>query len=195
MVLMTFNVSMLNASEMINIFGLKNQDFAEVSSKKLNRYKINDNLMINIKLDKTDEQDGYMSKKSIGTIEGVFKAPILDNWVYTSELFLASNYKGFITLKDETGSEILFSYGTGENRYYDIRFYAGQDKRIEGKVNNNFKFKVLYINGKVTCHLDNKKIYTSPKRFGKLKSFTQQVRSNGEKKDILLDLNLQEIKK
>ena len=104
--LMILIVSTIDASTMVNIFGLKNQDFEDLTTKKINRYKINDNLMVSLKLLKSTQVDGYYPEGGRGSISLKFKRPAIKNWVYTTSIYAGDGNKySTMTFVDETGIE------------------------------------------------------------------------------------------
>ena len=196
LLLVVLSVSAVSGSELVKVFGLKDQEFAEVTVKKLNRYKINDNLMITIRLSKTDFLDGYKFSpnyggKNAGYLAGKFKKAYLENWVYLVDAdFFTSPYYGkdrdsYITFTDENGLKMRIHMPINQVRI--------ADKSIN--INRRTSIKVVYTNKKLTVYVDERKLYSSSKRFGKLKLFEENFFDKGDNKyDVLVDTTLLEVK-
>jgi len=182
------SISVLNASSVVSVFGLKDQDFAELEAGTLNRYKINDNLMISTNLGKTDKMDGYFfnSYRIAGFFEGKFKKPVLDNWAYTVDLFFDQSNVPLqkITFMDENGL-------TFDLKYRPFDPFIIKNKKFS-RATQRTKIKIVFINGTVTYYVNDKKLNSVSQRFGKLKSFRQELSSES---NIMLDMHLQKLEK
>lgn len=205
LLLVVLSISALNAVEFEKVFGLKDQEFAEVSDKKLNKYKVNDNLIVSLQLSKIEELDGYRhySKNggnNKGYINGEFITPKLKNWTFIEDIDLAMGYGGrdTILLKfiDESGFDLTSTIKLRNGTVYTGNICSG-DKCLEIR-RGRYTIRVTFINNKFTFKINDTLLYSSKKRFGKLKKFEQILYSDGdlsdEPFDNLIDITLSEVK-
>jgi len=180
------SVSVANGATLEKVFGLKDQDFAEVTVNKLNKYKISDNLIFGMQMSKVDKFDGYQGKYWNTT----FKKPYLKNWVFIEKAWFFAN-KNQMTFTDENGLELTIRI-----KKYNVS--AGD--RITNKdtaYQKQVMIKVLFVNNTYTVYVNDDKLYSSKKRFSKLKSINQKMRYDGigrNTTDTLIDITLSEIK-
>lgn len=197
LLLAILSVSMLNASEVSKVFSLKDNNYGDVTSTKTNKYQINKNLILSLKLDKTDELDGYMYRynSKSGYNGGLLELNIFNkkikNWVFTENIFLNrddSDAKRFLTFVDNTGIELPI--------YFTYKITKVSDKSLNtNSSDDNIKLKVLYVNNTLSVYYNDNKIYSNKKRFSNLKYIRQNFYYEGSgDKDILIDLTLSEIK-
>ena len=180
------SVGVVQGSNLTNVFALKNQDFAELSSKKLNRYKMNDNFLFALKAAKVDRLDGY----EVLHMNGMFKKAMLKNWVFTERAWLYDTNKKLIFTDDAGLDLVIETQDSG-----DAICTGGQC--INNVLKQQVRLKVVFVNKTLTVSVNDQKLYTSKKRFGKLKNLTQefyQGSAGNSLNDILIDCKLMEVK-
>ena len=191
------SLSSLYGSELHKVFSLQDQEFADVTSKKLQKYKVNSNMIVSMQLDKIDFLDGYASltQKQIGFLKLTMIDANIKNWVLTEDLNLYSQYNRntptYLKLIDENGLELKLTLNN------DGKICAGD--RCTQRVGDWLRstLKIVYVNNKVTFYINNKKLYSSSKRFSKLKYITQSFFTpnySGTEYDTLVNMTLSEVK-
>ena len=202
--LITLSVGVLNASEISKVFSLQDQEFADVTSNKLQKYKINENLILSMKMSKVDYLDGYqgLSKpskyNSSNFLKAVFINPYLKNWVYNEAITLNMGDSYFYREKNPSSLKFYDENGM----VLSLNFKAGKicagDKCLSSgfKGYRAFNIKIVNVNGTITFSVNDKKIYSSKKRFSKLKSIehTFFAYTSDGISDTLADFTLSEIK-
>ena len=188
------SVGVANGASLTKVFGLKDQEFAEVAYNKLNRYKVNDNILVSLRLSKTDWLDGYRTfEGTSGLFALTFKKPYLKNWVYIEDAFYFQRYESFtryIKFIDENGLELKVTINSRDG---DI--CAGDKCMPHASKDRRAQIKVIFANGHVTYYINDKKLYSSAKRFSKLKKITHDIACyNNGNVDNLVDVSLLEIK-
>lgn len=186
LLIVILSVGVANASEVVKVFGLKDKFYAEVTNKKINRYKINDNLILSIKALKVDRYDGYDGGKSGDGcfVEGRFKKPNLKNWVYETKLYVSSVSSFKIIFTDEMGLTLEINR---KGKQVSVENKKRGSREGHGLIN----IKAIYTNGTLSVYVDGVKFYSSKKRFGLLKSFYQPIHYYDT---TLIDINLSGIK-
>lgn len=180
LLLAVLSVSALNGATINKVFGLKDKSYAEVTSKKLNKYKISDNFIFGMTMSKVDKYDGYK-----GTlINGMFKNHKLKNWVFVEKAFMKGSNQQ-LTFTDENGLNLTIDV------VYSHDGICAGDQCFKGIAKRKLvEMKVLFTNNTYKVYVNDKKLYSSKKRFGTLKSFSQTF----HKEDVLIDISLSEIK-
>lgn len=168
-----------NASTLEKAFGLQDKAYADVTKDKLNRYKINDNLLLSLQVSKVDKYDGYQGKY----LKAQFKKPSLTNWTFIETIWIYS-YSNNLIFTDING--LTLTIRTKSSNIYTEDKHT-TDNEANGKL---VELKVVYVKGVYSVYVNSQKLYKGKKRFGALKSITQHL----FKADIVIDINLMEIK-
>jgi len=182
------SVGVVQGSELKNIFALKNQSFAELSLEKLNKYKMDNNFLFGLRATKVDRLDGY----EIVHMNGMFKKPVLTNWVFTERAWLSEKDKKLI-FTDDAGLDLVIEMRDSG----DAICTSGQC--IKDVLKQQLRLKVVFINKILTVYVNEQKLYKSKRRFGKLKNFAQEFYYTSQDyfrdtRDILIDCKLMEVK-
>ncbi len=193
LLLAVLSVIVLNGSTVEKVFGLKDQEFTEVSKDKLNRYKVNDNLIVSMQLVNNNGNGYYYSgNKPAG---GLFQIKLLKhglkNWIINENMTFSCTSKtdSYLRFIDNNGLSIDIKF-----KNYNILI---DGKKINDNGSNNKKtiLKVLFVNNKLSIYENDKKIYTESKRFSNLIRIEQIFNEHGQDyRDILYDFILSEIK-
>lgn len=190
------SVGALNASSMVKVFALQDYEYANVTTKKIQKYNIDNNLILSMKVFKVETLDGYEGYTEKDTfIKGVFIKPTLKNWVLTMDinanLYAYRDWPRILKITDENGLALSMNINHGKLCAGDMCTEADSDAK-----NVRITVKVIYANNKVTFYVGNNKLYSSKKRFSKLKSFEYDFHhnNNNTKIDTLVDIVISEIK-
>lgn len=185
------------SAELVKVFGLKDQEFAELSDKKLNKYKLNENVIVSLQLLKTDAFDGYRHfEKNGGSDKGYigieFITPTMTNWVLTEDIDLRRFYGKNTVIKfmDENGLALILEIKDGGGKSAKICTLEKCSERIEGRT----QLRVTRVNNTTTYKINEKALATDNATFGKLKRFEQGIYAVQGTNDVLTDLIFSEIK-
>jgi len=185
LLLVALSVSVVSGSELEKVFGLKDQEFAEVTVNKLNKYKMSDNLIFGMQMSKIDSYDGYGGKYW----NMIFKKPSFTDWAFIEKIWLYGDMNQ-LTFTDENGLELIITVKSDD--------IAAGDRITNSSVADRKQvlLKVLFINHRYTVYVNGDKLYSSKKRFSKLKSINQKTRYKGldsSYADKLINITLNKI--
>lgn len=197
-ILLAILLATVSQAEIVKVFNLKDNIYANVTDKKANRYKINDNLMLTMQLNKTASLDGYRTESIIKSNLGYFELKVknkkINNWVCTIDFNFngeSDNPNRQLIFTDDGGLSIPITYNSsGKNK---IKIGEHEWGISPGRL----LLKVVRTNDQISYYLNDKKFHIEKKRFGNIRSISHNFSSYDKRirfADVLVNVTLSEIK-
>lgn len=194
-----FSITNIHA-ELVKVFGLKDQNFAEVTSTKVNKYQISENLIATIKLNKDEKNEAYKYINKSDSNEGLFELTWFDDypsqWIFNEDVILAGDDKADRVLKfvDINGLAVSMKIDNKDYRLDRVVISIDNDVKYKQKGDNHrLSFEVMGKPNTLHIKIGESAFTIHKKGFSKLKYIQQgffDYNNNEYGQDVLVDMTV-----